>query len=105
MRVMGRPLVQQSPLQRPAAGGRPGVSHPHHRQASVRGGRPDNILAHERMGDPVPRMFVVDSATIHPAAAGAWLVEGNSGHGRVVTVAADYESGRRPGGLSLPVAW
>lgn len=36
MRAMGRPLAQ-SPLQRPAATGRPsGPSHPHHRQASVR---------------------------------------------------------------------
>jgi hypothetical protein len=32
MRAMGRPLAQ-SPLQRPAAGGRPG--HAHHRQAAV----------------------------------------------------------------------
>ena len=32
MRTMGRPLAQ-SPLQRPAAGGRPG--HEHHRQAAV----------------------------------------------------------------------
>jgi len=32
---MGRPLVQ-SPLQRPAAAGRP--THPHHRQASLHGG-------------------------------------------------------------------
>jgi hypothetical protein len=32
---MGRPLVQ-SPLQRPAAAGRP-VNHPHHRQASLHG--------------------------------------------------------------------
>ena len=37
MRVMGRPLAQ-SPLQRPATGGRPQPQHPHHRQASVRGG-------------------------------------------------------------------
>jgi hypothetical protein len=34
-RTLGRPLVQ-SPLQRPAAAGRPG--HPHHRQAAVHGG-------------------------------------------------------------------
>jgi hypothetical protein len=50
-------------------------------------------------------MFVVDNAAVHPVADGAWLVEGNSGHGRVVTAAADYESGRRPGGLILSVAW
>ncbi|HSL75294.1 MAG TPA: hypothetical protein VK853_12540 [Ilumatobacteraceae bacterium] len=37
-RAIGRPLVQ-SPLQRPAAGGRPHQPHhPHHRQASVHGG-------------------------------------------------------------------
>ncbi len=36
VRAIGRPLAQ-SPLQRPAAGGRPTV-HPHHRQASLRGG-------------------------------------------------------------------
>jgi hypothetical protein len=35
MRAMGRPLAP-SPLQRPAAGARPG--HPHHRQASLRAG-------------------------------------------------------------------
>jgi hypothetical protein len=38
MRPIGRPLAP-SPLQRPAAGGRPGQApHPHHRQASVHGG-------------------------------------------------------------------
>lgn len=37
-RTIGRPLAQ-SPLQRPAAAGRPGPSHhPHHRQASIHGG-------------------------------------------------------------------
>jgi hypothetical protein len=34
MRTIGRPLAQ-SPLQRPAAAGRPG--HPHHRQAAIHG--------------------------------------------------------------------
>src|SRR6056297_1133729 len=34
MRTIGRPLAP-SPLQRPAAGGRPG--HPHHRQAAIHG--------------------------------------------------------------------
>lgn len=38
MRTIGRPLAQ-SPLQRPAAAGRPGQSaHAHHRQASLHGG-------------------------------------------------------------------
>lgn len=36
MRAFGRPLAQ-SPLQRPAAGGRPSQAH-HHRQASLHGG-------------------------------------------------------------------
>lgn len=38
-RTIGRPLAQ-SPLQRPAAAGRPGgaAHHPHHRQASIHGG-------------------------------------------------------------------
>ncbi len=35
MRTIGRPLTQSSPLQRPAAAGRPG--HAHHRQASLHG--------------------------------------------------------------------
>jgi hypothetical protein len=59
-RAIGRPLVQ-SPLQRPAAGGRP--HHPHHRQASVHGGdtttqtRPvrhadGRTAAHRSHGDP-----------------------------------------------------
>ncbi len=37
IRPIGRPLAQ-SPLQRPAAAGRPGVHHQHHRQSSLRGG-------------------------------------------------------------------
>ncbi len=38
MRTIGRPLAQ-SPLQRPAAAGRPGQpTHAHHRQASLHGG-------------------------------------------------------------------
>lgn len=37
IRPIGRPLAQ-SPLQRPAAAGRPGALHPHHRQSSLRGG-------------------------------------------------------------------
>jgi len=37
IRPIGRPLAQ-SPLQRPAAAGRPGAVHPHHRQSSLRGG-------------------------------------------------------------------
>jgi len=37
MRTVGRPLAQ-SPLQRPAAGGRPSQPHPHHRQAAVHSG-------------------------------------------------------------------
>lgn len=58
-RTLGRPLVQ-SPLQRPAAAGRPG--HPHHRQAAVHGGstatqqRPprhvEGRIAHRTHGDP-----------------------------------------------------
>jgi hypothetical protein len=36
MRTIGRPLAP-SPLQRPAAAGRPGHSHPHHRQAALHG--------------------------------------------------------------------
>ena len=58
-RTLGRPLVQ-SPLQRPAAAGRPG--HPHHRQAAVHGGstatqqRPPRHLEgrtpHRTHGDP-----------------------------------------------------
>ena len=58
-RTLGRPLVQ-SPLQRPAAAGRPG--HPHHRQAAVHGGstatqqRPTRHLEgrapHRTHGDP-----------------------------------------------------
>ena len=62
-RAIGRPLVQ-SPLQRPAAGGRPHQpQHPHHRQASVHGGatttqtRPvrhadGRASAHRSHGDP-----------------------------------------------------
>ncbi len=37
MRTIGRPLAQ-SPLQRPAAGARPGHVHPHHRHTSVHTG-------------------------------------------------------------------
>lgn len=37
MRSIGRPLAQ-SPLHRPAAVGRPGATHAHHRQASLHGG-------------------------------------------------------------------
>jgi len=58
-RTLGRPLVQ-SPLQRPAAAGRPG--HPHHRQAAVHGGStttqqrsPRHVegrTAHRTHGDP-----------------------------------------------------
>lgn len=58
-RTLGRPLVQ-SPLQRPAAAGRPG--HPHHRQAAVHGGstatqhRPvrhvEGRTLHRTHGDP-----------------------------------------------------
>ena len=61
-RTLGRPLVQ-SPLQRPAAAGRPG--HPHHRQAAVHGGstvtqqrpprqagRVEGRTAHRTHGDP-----------------------------------------------------
>ncbi len=36
IRPIGRPLAQ-SPLQRPAAGGRPGAQHAHHRQSALRG--------------------------------------------------------------------
>jgi len=45
------------------------------------------------------RLRVLVLTPTRELAAGAWLVEENSGHGRVVTAAADYESGRRPGGL------
>ena len=37
IRPIGRPLAQP-PLQRPAAAGRPGAHHSHHRQSSLRGG-------------------------------------------------------------------
>jgi hypothetical protein len=48
---VGRPLAQ-SPLQRPAAGGRPG-SHPHHRQASLHG----STVTQARAGDAGTRSF------------------------------------------------
>jgi hypothetical protein len=55
MRTIGRPLAQSSPLQRPAAGGRPG--HGHHRQASLHGtagGRQGNPAITSRSGEGHP---------------------------------------------------
>ncbi len=48
---MGRPLVQ-SPLQRPAAAGRP--THPHHRQASLHGGSTATQARPSRTPEPRP---------------------------------------------------
>ena len=48
MRAIGRPLAP-SPLQRPAAAGRPG--HPHHRQASLHGASPTRARSGARTAD------------------------------------------------------
>lgn len=58
MRTIGRPLAQSSPLQRPAAVGRPG--HAHHRQASLHG------TAGGRQGNPA--ITSRSSGDGHPAA-------------------------------------
>lgn len=53
MRTIGRPLAP-SPLQRPAASGRPG--HPHHRQAAVHGSTATRQrTSAPRTGDPANR--------------------------------------------------
>jgi len=57
MRTIGRPLAP-SPLQRPAAAGRPG--HPHHRQAALHGSAPTrtrtaSARSTERAGQPTFR--------------------------------------------------
>lgn len=49
VRTMGRPLTS-SPLQRPAAVGRPG--HPHHRQAALHGAPPARAHAGAGRGEP-----------------------------------------------------
>lgn len=57
MRSIGRPLAP-SPLQRPAASGRPG--HPHHRQAAVHGSTTT------RQRTPVPRASDADTRPGQP---------------------------------------
>ena len=52
MRTIGRPLAP-SPLQRPAASGRPG--HPHHRQAAVHGSTTTRQRTSSRSGDAAKR--------------------------------------------------
>ena len=53
LRTIGRPLAP-SPLQRPAAAGRPG--HPHHRQASLHGSpAPRQRTGTPRVADATPR--------------------------------------------------
>ena len=52
MRSMGRPLAS-SPLQRPAATGRPG--HPHHRQAALHGAPPARTRTGATRGQEGPR--------------------------------------------------
>lgn len=58
MRTIGRPLVQ-SPLQRPAAAGRPSQpNHPHHRQASLHGATATQARAPQRHDSrPGPAQF------------------------------------------------
>ncbi len=64
IRPIGRPLAQ-SPLQRPAAGGRPGV-HSHHRQAALRGST-----------TTAPRSRTAGRATDHGRDAGRFRSHGD----------------------------
>ncbi len=76
MRTIGRPLAQ-SPLQRPAAGGRPG--HAHHRQASLHA-ESTTRTAPPRSGQSRSGAAPARTASNRPARAHQFRTHGDPGH-------------------------